>query len=653
MKIFLLIIPGTINLIRPGRKINQYCFFMFIVMASNQSLSQTTNGLASAGNLKKLSVEELMNIEVTSVSKSPEKLAEVASAIQVITQEDIRRSGATCLPEALRLSPNLQVAQLHSFAWIISARGFNGVFSNKLLVMIDGRTVYSPLFAGVFWDAQSVLLEDVDRIEVISGPGGTLWGANAVNGVINIITKNAKDTKGLYATGAVGSFFRRFGALRYGGSIGSKFSYRLFAQHHDRDNTFINDSTENSDKWNYSQTGFAMNWNPSEKNAVTIQGNFYVGTEKTIPAKSTFDGQNALARWTHSFSDQSELIVQAYYDRTWRRDIPSTISDELDTYDVDVQHRFSLGKRNSILWGAGYRLMKDKSQNSTIYVGFLPMDRDMHLFSAFIQDEITLTPNRLKLTLGTKLLHNVFSNFEIQPSVRMAWTPTEQQTIWAAVSRAVRAPSRIDVDYYIPTYPVPPGTPNVAGGPNFVSEKVIAYELGYRTQPVLNLSLSLAVFYNRYDDIYTVEALSDNVTYQIQNGAQGNSRGVELSGVYRFSDKHLIRGGYTYFYKKLENKSGHLFDPSQLASQGHDAQDRLLLQSSNNLPLNFQLDVTARYVSELPDFMPDYFTFDARLSYTYEQLEFSVVGQNLWEERHREYGQQIPRSIYAKITCRL
>jgi iron complex outermembrane receptor protein len=631
-----------------------YLFVALNVIITYEIVAQEKSPV-STSELKKLSVEELMNVEVTSVSKRAERLTEVASAIQVISQEDIRRSAATSLPEALRLASNLQVAQLNSYAWIISARGFNGVFSNKLLVMVDGRTVYSPLFAGVFWDAQSVLLEDIERIEVISGPGGTLWGANAVNGVINIITKHAVATQNLYVSTAAGSIFRRHYAMRYGGTIGSKFSYRVFAQHNNRDNMFINDSTDSPDKWYYSQAGFQVDWDISETDKLMVQSNFYLGTEKTFPAKSTFDGQNALGRWSHSFSDKTELVLQAYYDRSWRRDIPSTISDELDTYDLDLQHRFPVRTRHTILWGGGYRLMKDKSQHSTGFVGFVPEKRDMHLFSGFIQDEIEIVPDKIKLTLGTKLQHNVFSGFDVQPSVRAAWTPVKSQTLWGAVSRAVRAPSRIDVDYHLPTYEVPPGSLNVDGGPNFISEKVIAYELGYRVQPLSSMSFSLAAFYNEYDDIYTVEALPppDNFTFQIQNGAKGYSYGLELSGAYQIADVFRLRGGYTYFVKELENKPGHTFNPVQLADLGHDAQDQCSLQSIWNLPLNFQLDITARYISRLPDFMPDYFNFDTRLAWVYNKWELSLVGQNLFEERHREYSVQIPRSIYVKITCRI
>jgi iron complex outermembrane recepter protein len=623
----------------------------------NKALAQNQDVAQASQALKKLSIEELMNIEVTSVSKAPEKLTQAASAIQVITQDDILRSGATSIPEALRLAPNLQVAQLNSHHWIISARGFNSTFANKLLVMIDGRTVYSPLFAGVFWDAQNVLLADVDRIEIISGPGGTLWGANAVNGIINIITKRAKDTGGLYVSASVGSVLKDLMEARYGGTIGPKFSYRIYGLHADRDHTFLPDGTDHTDKWRLSQGGFHLDWQASQSGTLTLQGDFYTGSERDT--QYTIDGQNTLARWNYTFSDKSDMMVQVYFDRTWRDDKAGTIKDELKTFDIDFHHRFPLGGRHSILWGLGFRLMQDKTKNSSIFVGFLPADRDMNLFSSFIQDEISLMPGLLELAIGTKLQHNDFSGFELQPSARFTLTPAEMHAIWTAVSRAVRAPSRIDVDYHIPAYHVPPGQPSVDGGPNFDSEKVIAYELGYRVQPATDLSLSLATFYNRYDDLYSVEALPGTQTYQIQNGVIGTSYGIEFNGNYQLAERWRLRGGYTYFVKELENKPGNVTDRSALANLGSDAKNQFLLQSILDLPGNFQVDVIVRYTDVLPatQFNPEvksYIALDARLAWESRRFLISVNGQNVLQDRHAEFaGIHIPRNIYGKIVWRL
>lgn len=635
--------------------------FLFIALAvfSVPAAAQIAQLAAPPpGDLKQLTIEELMNIEVTSVSKVPEKLIDAASAIQVITRQDILRSAATSVPEALRLVPNLQVTQYNSRHWIISARGFNSTFSNKLLVMIDGRAVYSPLFAGVFWDAQSVMLEDIDRIEVISGPGGTLWGANAVNGVINIITKRTAETQGLYASGGTGSALQGFMEARYGGKIGSDLSYRVYGQHNERDHTFLADGTGNTDDWDFSQGGFSLEWGPSDADSLTLQANFYGGKERAVPKLSAIDGQNVMGKWSHIFPGKSNLIVQSYLDRTWRLDIPGTINNELITYDLDLQHSFPLGN-NSLLWGLGYRFMNDMTQNSTQFVGFVPADRRMHLFSGFIQDEIVVIPQRFKITIGTKLQHNDFSGFEIQPSARVSFTTRQQQMVWAAVSRAVRTPSRIDVDYHLPVYEVPPENPSVAGGPNFTSEKVIAYELGYHIQSSSGISFSLAGFYNSYDDLYSVEALPGTLTYQIQNGAEGYSYGAEFSGNYLPAKNWRLRGGYTYFLKKLRNKPGNTTDPIALTGLGSDAGNQVVLQSMLDLPGRLQFDVVGRYVDYLPatqfnQRVPSYFILDARIGWMLKKnFEFSLNGQNLLEKRHAEVNTgQIARGVYGKVVLR-
>lgn len=604
--------------------------------------------------LKSMSLEELMNIEVTTVSRAPVKLTEVASAIQVITRNDILRSGATNVPEALRLVSNLQVAQLNASAWIVSSRGFNTIFANKLLVMIDGRTVYTPLFGGVLWELQNLLLEDIERIEVVSGPGGTLWGANAVNGVINIITRNTADSRGTYVSGLAGDFINHAVAVRHGGKINDKLFYRVYAQNFRRNNTLLPEDEENTDAWSLSQIGFRMDWRPSDKDAVMFQGDFYEGKKENVPAESPFDGQNTMVRWKHTFSERSELSVQGYFDRYWRDDVPGTIADQLQTFDVDVQHLFRAGDRHKLLWGVGYRNVNDHVVNRTVNVGLLPERKNLDLVSGFIQDAISLG-KKTELTLGTKLLHNVYSGFEIQPSARIAYSSNEQRTVWAAISRAIRAPSRLDVDYFLPTYPLPPEAPKVAGGPDFTSEKLLAYEAGYRFQPSASSTFSIAGFYNLYDDVYSVEALPGTLTYQIQNGSEGESWGGEVAGTWQVTDTWRVRLGYTYFDKDLRSKPGRIFDPQYL---GNDSRNIAILQSILDLPKGFQLDVAARYLDYLPRTLatakvPEYFTFDTRLAYTWKSLELSIVGQNLWKENHVEFGTlNIPRSFYGRVVAR-
>lgn len=615
---------------------------------------QDETPVRSPGELKQLSFDELLNTEITSVSKWPERLDQAASAIQVITGEDIQRSGATNLADALRLAPNLSVQQINSHAWVVSSRGFNALFANKLLVLIDGRSVYTPLYGGVLWDAQNVLLEDLDRIEVISGPGGALWGGNAVNGVINITTKSAKDTQGTYVSGALGSFLENATAIRYGGKAGSKLHYRVFAQNHEYDSARLPDGSKGTNAWEMRHGGFRADYEVSDVADFTLQGDIYTGKEHDPNlTASALDGQNLLGRWTRRFSPDSEIILQLYFDRTYRRDEFSTFSDELLTYDFDLQHRLSLGDRHTLIWGAGYRLMRDDTPSSGPFVAFFPQRRNLQLFSSFVQDEISLVPETLLLTVGTKVEHNDYSGFEAQPNIRLGWTPTNHQTVWTAVSRAVRTPSRIDVDYRIPNEP----PYAVVGGPNFKSESVIAYEIGYRVQPVDRVTLSLALFYNDYDDLYSVEPVDSTaaIPVSIQNGTNGESWGAELSGIVQVLDWWRLRGGYTFFNKKLWSKPGHNVVQPVLDSLGNDPTNQAVVQSMMNLPHNFQIDVTSRYVDSLSSpGIPSYLLFDVRVAWQIQGLELSIVGRNLADHHHPEFdrGTEIPRSVYGKVTWR-
>lgn len=608
----------------------------------------------SPKELKKLSVEELMNVEVSLVSRTPEKITEAASAIQVITGEDIRRSGASNVAEALRLAANLQVNQLSSSVWLVGSRGFNTIFENKLLVMIDGRTIYTPLYGGVLWEQQNVLLEDIDRIEVVSGPGGTLWGPNAVNGIINIITKSSKETQGLYAKAGAGSFIKDMAAVRYGGRICDKLHYRIYGQHFERSSTETVNGTRNTDAWQLTNGGFRMDWNASSKDDVTFQGEYYGGKRKTIPSGSPLNGQHLMGKWSRSLSDRSDLALQIYFDRYYREDAPSASYDKMKTVDADFQHRFPIKGRQNFVWGAGYRFVKDDANYRNLSgAGIVPRFKRLDLFTAFAQDEIFLTDS-LRFIVGSKLLHNVYTGWEWQPSVRIAWIKN-QTTLWAAVTRAVRTPSRFDVDFYLPMTLQPPNVPSVAGGPGFVSEKLLAYELGYRFQPNHVSSFSIATFYNVYSDVYSVEPKPATLTYQIQNGSEATSWGLELAGNYQVTKDWRVRGGYTYFKKDLHAKAGHNFDPGYL---GNDVRNQAMLQSILDLPAHIQFDLAVRYLDPLSKTfataaVPSYFTFDARLAYTFKGFELAVVGQNLAEKKHTEFGTiTIPRSVYGKITAR-
>jgi len=621
------------------------CLLWFPLLTAAQ-----TNQYRSPEQLKKLSLEELLDQDVTLVTRTPEKLVQSPSSIQVVTGEDIRRSGATTIPEALRLFSNLQVAQVDSRQWAIDSRGFNNTLANKLLVMIDGRTVYTPLFAGVFWDMQNTLLADIDRIEVVSGPGATLWGANAVNGVINIVSKSARETQGALVEGGGGSILQDFGSIRYGGHAGTNFFYRVYGTRFDRNSAVLPNGDDANNDWNMTQGGFRADWLPTEANTITIQGDAYSGAAEQLARDDLImDGQNLLGRWSHRFSDDSELTVQTYFDRTWRH-APGQYAEDLKTYDFDLQHAFTLGERQRVTWGGGYRLMQDDFHNSP-ELAFFPAERDLQLFSAFLQDEISLVPDRLKLTLGSKLEHNDYSGFEFEPSARLSWTIDDHQTIWSAISRAVRSPSRIDTEVRAPGE-----SPFLLiGNSDFESEELLALELGYRVRPHRRVSLSVATFYNFYDNIRSVEPISPG-SYSIQNKNEAESWGVEFSGTYQPTDWWRLRGGYTFLNTDVHRTEGGL-DINQGRAEGNDPQNQVVLQSMVNLPRGFELDLTARYVDTLPSpNVPSYFAFDARLGWRVTtNLDLSVVGQNLCDNQHPEFGaaatrQEIPRSIYGKVS---
>src|SRR5437870_512361 len=608
---------------------------------------------SSLSALKKLSIEQLMTFEVTSVSKRPERLAQTASAIQLITAQDIRRSGASSLPEALRLAANLQVAQVDSRQWAISARGFNGTTANKLLVLIDGRTVYTPLFSGVFWDVEEVPLADIDRIEVISGPGATLWGANAVNGVINVITKDAKDTQGLLLSGGGGSEQRGFGTVRYGGTLGSTVRARIYGRGFDRASTLLPSGQDAADGWHLWQGGFRMDWDAASVNRVTLQGDLYDGRIGQLTAGDVgVSGGNVVAKWSHTISEGSSLAAQLYYDRTHRH-IPGTFGEDLDTYDVDVQHAARLGARQDVVWGLGYRLINDRVANSSM-LAFLPPGVARQWFSGFVQDEIALVPNRLHVALGTKIEHNDYVGFEVQPSGRVNWRPSPSGTLWAAVSRALRSPSRIDRELFAPAQP----PYFLAGGPGFHSEEELAYELGYRQQEG-SLALSVATFYSRYHGLRSLEQTNPPAATPIVigNGQDGESYGAELTADYRVTDRWRLRAGYTELRVHIWPNPGST-DRSGGASESHTPDRQFFLNSSVDLPADLRLDAGLRAIDDISNQqVPAYAELNAKLSWQpMANVDLSLVGQNLLHRRHVEFGapgstrREIERGVYGALA---
>jgi iron complex outermembrane receptor protein len=648
-----------------------------ILICSGAAFAQTQPQDQSPGDLKNLSLQELMELDVTSVGKEPEPFIQAPAAIQVITADDIRRSGARNIPEALRLADNLHVARKTSHAWAISARGFNTDSANKLLVLIDGRTVYTPLFSGVFWDQQDYLLEDIERIEVISGPGGTLWGANAVNGVINIITKNAKDTQDYYVETGAGSTDADFG-MRYGGAIGANTSYRLYGKYFYRGNQVFPDGRDASDSWRMGRFGFRLDSQPSARNGFTLQGDYFNADEDLATGgNARVSSLNLLGRWTHTFSNSSNLSLQVYYDRNHLNDpIPGNNSapsgiliDTLDTFDVDFQHRFKLNERNNVIWGLGYRFTHDVVQNAPA-LAFVPARLNQHLWSGFIQDEVRLH-DKLFLTFGSKIEHNSYTGAEAEPSVRVAWLPTARQTFWGAVSRAIRAPSRIDRDVRLPTPLIAPIVTNLLiGGANFKSETVVAYELGYRAHVGSKVSGSISTFFNDYDDIRSTSLSPPDPLFGLpfplfhENNLEAHTYGVELSGNYQLQKNWRLHLGYTFIKEKVRVKPGKS-DFNNALNETADPAHQVSFRSSTDLPRNFELDSAFRWVdsfvfnnSSAPAAVPDYFELDVRLGWrATKNLQLSLVGQNLLHDHHLEYvianpnpREEIVRSVYGKVT---
>jgi iron complex outermembrane receptor protein len=628
------------------------CMAAALLLLAAPAPAQAEPSVQRASELKKLSLEELFNVQVTSVSKTPERLSLTASAIQVITAEDIRRSGATSIPEALRLATNLVIAQGNAHDWAVSARGFNGAplsgtsLADKLLVLIDGRSIYTPLFGGVFWDAQSVPLEDIDRIEVISGPGGALWGANAVNGVINIVTKPAGETQGPLVAASAGSRLRHSVTARYGGTVVQNLAFRAYGQNTSRLGTELANGGDAKDAWNLAQGGARVDLDPSPANSITIQGDFYRGEEGT-PITTLIAGQNVVGRWTHAFFARSDLTVQTYADRTWRNTPSSGFNEELRTYDIDAQHRFPIGERHTILWGAGSRYMQDRVHN-TGSLSFLPPDRDMRLYSGFVQDEVALVPDKLKLTVGSKVERNDFSGTDVQPSARVVWSPNGRHTLWGAVSRAVRSPSRFDADL---------SSAAISGDKGFASEKVTSYELGYRMRPTEALSLALATFYNEYDDIRSLNVNSTPPPFLFfKNDQEAQTRGVELNGSLRLTEWWLFRAGYAFLHERISATSPAVY-PASAAFEANDPHNVFQLNSRMDLPGHVQFDLIGRHVdaisaSAITARIPDYFALDARLAWRVRTLEMSVVGQNVTDDRNREFGSYVLRNIYGKLEWR-
>jgi iron complex outermembrane receptor protein len=645
-----------------------------------------------------LDLKDLLSIEITSVSRKKERLSEAAAAVFVITQEDIRRTGVTTIPEALRMAPGLQVAKLDSNKWAISSRGFNAQFANKLLVLIDGRTVYTPAYSGVYWEVQDTLLEDIDRIEVIRGPGATLWGANAVNGVINIITKKAVDTQGGLLVVGAGNEEKGFTHLRYGGKLSEGTYGRGYIKYNKRDSSFAPTLDRDAgDEWQVLRGGFRVDGTVSS-DQWTLQGDVYDADENQIvrsvfrdpsdPANNppdpaspyselnvpdNFDasGWNLLGRWDRQLAERSHAMLQVYYDHNERKE--EILGQTHDTLDIEFQHQFRPLARHDIVWGLGYRRIEDEFDN-TFGVSLLPSTRTINLTSAFIQDEIDIAPETLRLTLGSKFEHNDYTGLEILPSVRLLWLPRPGHTLWTSISRAVRTPSRVErssriVASVIPAMPpAPPGTPPailaILGSEDFDSEDLTAIELGYRVQPADALSLDLALFYNEYKNLQTFEQLSF-VDFNFDSKGDSTSRGLELAMDWRVREWWRLQANYSFLDISANIASDSNDQFSAAVVEGSSPRHQFYVRSIMDLASDWSLDVWVNYVDDLsatsfslePVDIPGYTSVNLRLAWQPKKdVELSLVANNLLDERHAEFAgenfitpTEVERSVYGQI----
>jgi iron complex outermembrane receptor protein len=638
------------------------------------------------GDLYQISLESLMNMEVTSVSKREQKLSQAAAAIFVINQDDIRRSGALNIPDLLRMVPGLDVAQINANTWAISSRGFNHQFSDKLLVLIDGRTVFTPSQDGVNWDTQDVPLEDIERIEVIRGPGATVWGSNAVNGVINVITKSATDTQGVLVTAGGGTENRAFGTVQNGGTFGADMSYRVFAKYLDTDN-LPGVLGPASDAWHLLHGGFRLDGHLANDDLVTLQGDIYGGSEgavivhiasisppenENVSRTTNLSGGNVLGRWTHLQANGTETTLQVYFDRYLR--LGGELDETCDTIDIDFHQNARFGSRNFLVWGAGYRHAADRTV-ATIDDAFAPADMSLQLFSAFVQDEITLRPDRLTLTVGSKLEHNDFTGFEVEPSVRLAFTPSTRDTFWAAVSDSARTPSLRDenADFNVAAFSLPNGSPaitTIEGNPHEKSEYLLSQELGYRLQANARVSIDVSLFYNRYRNLRTSEEGAPlpqtipqpytEIPINEGNRMHGSTQGLELSTKIRVTDQWTLSPGYALLRMDLKNDPGSLDTESVPDTEGSSPRHQAQLRSALNLSRTLSWNVAAYYVARLTDQqVPSYTRLDSQFSWQpTPALALSLVGQNLLRDRHVESldiqtsvnSSLLQRAAYAKIS---
>lgn len=651
-------------------------------------LAQDQIAQIDPASLKRLSLEELSQIEVTSPAKEPQPAFRVPMAIYVITSEDIRRSGATSIPEVLRLAPGVEVARIEGSKWSVGIRGFGSRLARSVLVLIDGRTVYTTFFAGTYWEVQDTLLEDIDRIEIIRGPGGTIWGPNAVNGVINIITRHTRYTRGVLGSISSGDTAQGILRARYGGGNGRNLNYRGYAKAFTRGPQY-HDNRGNYDDWRGAQTGFRIDWDRSDRETFLFEGDLYQQEagqrvslvnytppfSRVVEQNADLSGGNLNLRWKRKLRGGSDLQVQTYYDRTNR--FEANFGETRDTGDIDFLVSHPALRRHRISWGGGLRVSSGTARQMITGLTFDPATRVDYLLTAFAQDEIELLPDRLSVTIGTKLLRTNFAVFEAEPSVRLMWTPTRNQAYWAAYTRAVRTPSRAERDFYLSGFigTAPDGAPFFArfnANRDFRSEQLNGFEVGFRQLVRPDLYVDVAGFFNRYDDLFSQNLAgapylesSPGVPHlllpaQFRNSLMGSTSGFEIAPEWRPWTWWRLQGAYSLLKVdvKAMKGSGEVGTPPLV--EGSSPEHQVVIQSALEPTKSVEVDLTYRYVSGLRAIgIPAYSTGDARVAWRFRPgLEIALVGRNLFQPWHVEFANDpgppvgIRRSAYLELTWR-
>jgi iron complex outermembrane receptor protein len=609
-------------------------------------------------DINQMSIEQLADVKITSVSKAAEPLSDAPASVYVINHDDAIRSGATSLPDLLRLAPNLEVMQTSPSNYVITARGFNGNaadqnFSDKLLVLIDGRSVYSPLYSGVYWDMQDVLPENIERIEVISGPAGTLWGANAVNGVINIVTRKAADTQGGYLDLGVGDE-ESSAALQYGGHLADDLAYRVYAKDFYQRAFDSSPGVSAHDGWSRPQAGFRLDWTP-ENDTVTLEGDLYGGAEAVLGTPNqVIGGGNITASWQHALDQGSNLQVLTYYDET-ERSMENGGAFWLNTYDFEVQHGFSLGGWNNIVWGVGdradqYHITDRIASDSSLL--FIPPSRTLNLADIFAEDHIPVT-DRVQLTLGLKLEDDPYAGWSPMPSARLAWKLTDKDLLWAAVSRAIRSPTPFDVDVSEKLG----GATFLTGNADFLPEEVTAYEAGYRGQFSSLLTFSLSLYDNVYGHLKSIQLNTNQAVSLLEwgNTIEGHVYGLESWATYQALDWWRLSAGLNFQHENFVYAPGALPLVS-VDQEGDDPHHQASLRSSMDLMDGVTFDADFRDVGKLPNpAVPEYVELNARLAWhVTDRLDLSLSGFNLLHGHHIEYvpGDEIRRNFFLETRWR-